>query len=178
MVLISMNRAVHLALRDAHYRRCVEELERSFGESSIVKRRERIERILGHLAEARHEAECALRGHRGWRAERMFVKFLTLIYDAAKAAQVMILHEGLLREDKSFLKKLLGSGASQLVQFEERNRSMEGEILERVAKLVLHASPTYSDLKKANMESLSPQDQSRYRIAYDAVIPHTYGAGR
>jgi hypothetical protein len=171
MVNIAMNRAVHLARRDAHYRRCIDILEKRFEEASIARRRERIDLILSHLGEARDEAIYALRGHGGWRTERLFVKFLNLVYDAAKASQVMVQHEALLKEDKSFLKRFLGAGIAKLVQFEERSRSMEAEILDKIAELVLYASPTYSELKRMNTDSLSNSDKARYHIAYDAVIP-------
>lgn len=171
MVNISMNRAVHLARRDAHYRCFISLLEQRFEESPLPKRRRRMEGILHHLAEASREATCALRGHRGWRDEKIFLKYLVLVYDGVKAALVMLEHESLLREDKSFLKRLLGGGTAILAAFEERSRSMEGEILDHVAQLVLYASSTYSELKKVNHDSLPPADQVRYRIAYDAVIP-------
>lgn len=171
MVDISMNRAVHLARRDAHYRLCMDLLERRFEEASVARRRERIERIMGHVGEARDEAIYALRGHAGWRAEKMFVKFLHLMYDAAKAAQVMVQYEALLKEDKSFLKRFLGGGIAKLVQFEERSRSMEAEILDKMAELILYAGSTYSELKAANIESLSGDDKARYHIAYGALIP-------
>ncbi|MEJ2746150.1 MAG: hypothetical protein P8123_10780, partial [bacterium] len=102
MVNISMNRAVHLARRDAHYRISMELLEGRRQEAHISKRRNRIEGILRHLSEARYEAICAVRGNKGRYSERIFVKFLDLIYDAAQAAQVMIQYEALLRADKSF----------------------------------------------------------------------------
>jgi len=171
MVNIAMNRAVHLARRDAHYRRCIELLEARRSEASIVKRRGRIEEILKRLSEARYEAICAMRGNRSWRTEKIFVKYLDLIYDAAQAAQVMIQHEALLRADKSFLKRLLGVGMARLTQFEDRHRSMEGEILDGIVVLVMYASSTYSELKKANIDSLSPNDKARYRVAYSAVHP-------
>jgi len=171
MVNIAMNRAVHLARRDALYRCCIELLEGRHAEASIVKRRSRIEGILKHLSEARHEAICALRGNRGWRSEKIFVKYLELIYDAAQAAQVMIQHEALLKADKSFLKRLLGMGTAKLTQFEDRHRSMEREILDGITVLVMYASSTYSELKKANLNSLSPSDKARYRVAYSAVHP-------
>lgn len=177
MVDIAMNRAVHLARRDAHYRCYLENLEKRFHESSLEKRKGRIEKMLHHLAEACYEGTCALRGTRGWRAEKMFVKYLNLIYDAARAAQVMVQHEALLKEDKSFLKKFLRGGAAKIVQFEERSRSMAEEIIDTMAELVLYASSTYSELKKANIESLTPNDRVRYRIAHDAVVPRLMSRG-
>lgn len=171
MVNIAMNRAVHLARRDAHYRCCIQLLEQRFEESPLAKRRKRLEGILHHLAEATLEATCALRGNRGWRDEKIFLKYLHLVCDGVKAALVMLEHEALLREDKSFLKRLLGGGAAMLATFEERSRSMEVEILDHVGQLVLYASPTYSALKNANHDSLSATDQERYRIAYTAVLP-------
>lgn len=171
MVNISMNRAVHIARRDAHYRCCIRFLEQRFEETPLLKRRKRLEGILHHLEEANREATCALRGDRGWRDEKIFLKYLLLIYDGVKAALVMLEHESLLKEDKSFLKRLLGGGTAMLATFEERSRSMEREILDHVAELVLYASPTYSELKKANHDSLSNADQERYRIAYEAVLP-------
>ncbi|MCX6357622.1 MAG: hypothetical protein NT045_07105 [Candidatus Aureabacteria bacterium] len=171
MVDILMNRAVHVARRDAHYRCSLELLEGRFGDASLAKRRDRVARMLAHLEEASYEATCALRGTRGWRAEKMFLKYLHLICDAARAAQVMVQHEALLKEDKGFLKQFLRGGEAKIAQFEERARSMAGEIIEAVAELVLYASATYSDLKKANLDSLSPNDKTRYRIAHDAVIP-------
>jgi len=180
MVNIAMNRAVHLARRDAHYRCYIELLEKRFEEASLAKRRERIAKMLSHLEEARHEAICALRGTSGWRAEKMFVKYLNLICDAALAAQVMIHHEALLREDKSFLKKFLRGGMEKILQFEERSRSMAGEIIDTMAQLVLYAGSIYSELKAANLESLSPNDRVRYRIAHDVVAPNfsQYGENR
>jgi hypothetical protein len=175
MVNILMNRAVHLARRDAHYRCYIELLEKRFEEASLAKRKERIAVMLRHLDEARQEAMYALRGTSGWRSEKMFVKYLNLICDAALAAQVMVYHEALLREDKSFLKKFLRGGMEKIMQFEERSRSMAGEIIDTMAQLVLYASSTYSELKIANMESLSPNDRVRYRIAHDAVAPHLSG---
>jgi len=171
MVDISMNRAVHLARRDAHYRLCIELLEKRHVKASVSKRGERIERIMSHLNEAREEAIYALRGYQGWRTEKMFVKFLHLICDAAKAAQVMVQYESLLKEDKSFLKRFLGEGIAKLVQFEERSRSMEAEILDKMAELMLFASSTYSELKAENIRSLSDRDKERYEIAYAALIP-------
>ena len=171
MVNISMNRAVHIARRDAHYRCCIRLLEQRFEESPLVKRRKRLEGILHHLEEAIREATCALRGTRGWRDEKIFLKYLHLAYDGVKAALVMLEHEALLKEDKSFLKRLLGGGTAMLATFEDRSRSMEREILDHVAQLVLYASSTYSELKKANHDSLSNADQGRYLIAYDAVMP-------
>ena len=171
MVDIAMNRAVHLARRDAHYRCCIELLEARCAEASIMKRRGRIEEILRCLSEARYEAICAMRGNRSRRTEKIFVKYLDLIYDAAQAAQVMIQHEALIRADKSFLKRLLGVGTARLAQFEDRYRSMEGEILDGIAVLVMYASSTYSELKKANIDLLSPNDKARYRVAYSAVHP-------
>jgi len=171
MVDIAMNRAVHLARRDAHYRRCMEYLEKRFEETSLARRRERIDMILFHVGEARDEATYALRGEGSWRVERLFVKLLDLIYDAAKAAQVMVQCEALLKEDRSFLKRFLGAGAAKLAQFEERSRSMEAEILDTIAELILYASPTYSELKRMNTDSLSDGDKARYHIAYDAVVP-------
>ncbi len=171
MVNISMNRAVHLARRDAHYRCFIHLLEQRFEQATLVKRRRRMEEILHHLSEASREATCALRGARGWRDERLFVKYLALAYDGVKAALVMLEHEALLREDKSFLKRLLGGGAAILAAFEERSRSMEREILDHVAQLVLYASSTYSELKEANHASLSPADHGRYRVAYEAAMP-------
>ena len=171
MVDISMNRAVHLARRDAHYRMSMELLEARHQEAPIAKRRGRIEGILKHLSEARYEAICAVRGNRGRYSERIFVKFLDLIYDAAQAAQVMIQYEALLRADKSFLKRLLGMGTAKLTQFENRHRGMESEILEGIAVLVMYASSAYGELKKANIRSLSPSDKARYRLAYGALHP-------
>mgnify|MGYP007001844075 CR=1 FL=1 len=104
MVNISMNRAVHLARRDAHYRCFILLLEQRFEQATLVKRRRRMEEILHHLSEASREATCALRGARGWRDERLFVKYLALAYDGVKAALVMLEHEALLREDKRFFK--------------------------------------------------------------------------
>ncbi|MDD5557582.1 MAG: hypothetical protein PHN82_10105 [bacterium] len=171
MVNVAMNRAVHLAQRDAHYRLCIELLERRHEESSIARRRERIERVLRHIGEARTEAVFALRGRRGTRAEHLFVKFLDLIHDAAKAAQVMAHHEALLKEDKSFLKRFLGTGIVRLAQFEERSRGMEGELLDKLAELILYASAAYSDLKRSNIDLLDPPERARYQIAYAALIP-------
>jgi hypothetical protein len=166
-----MNRTVHLARRDAHYRCCIRLLEQRFEETPLLKRRRRLEGILHHLGEASREATCALRGNRGWRDEKIFLKYLILVFDGVKAALVMLEHEALLREDKSFLKRLLGGGTALLATFEERSRCMEREILDHVSQLVLYASPTYSELKKANHDSLSAADQERYRIAYEAVLP-------
>ncbi|HOE28001.1 MAG: hypothetical protein IT574_09150 [Candidatus Aureabacteria bacterium] len=173
MVNIAINRAVHLARRDAHYRCCIRLLEQRFEETPLVKRRRRLEGILHHIAEAIREATCALRGSRGWRDERIFLKYLLLVCDGVRAALVMLEHEALLREEKGFLKRLLGGGAAILVTFEERSRSMEQEILDHVAQLVLYASSTYSALKKANHDSLRGADRERYRIAYEAVLPES-----
>jgi len=178
MVNIGMNRAVHLARRDAHYRRYIELLEKRFEEASLAKRREKIEKMLGHLREACYEATCALRGTDGWRAEKMFVKYLNLIYDSAFSAQVMVQHEALLREDKSFLKKFLRGGGEKIAQFEQRSGDMEREIIDTMAQLVLYASYTYSELKNANLESLTPGEKARYHIAHNAVAPYMNEYGK
>ncbi len=171
MVNFAINRAVHLARRDAHYRCCIELLEGRQAEASALKRRSRIEGILKHLSEARHEAICALRGSKGCRSEKLFVKYLDLICSAARANHVMIQHEALLKADRSFLKQLLGMEAAKLTQFEDRHRSIEMEILGGITVLVMYASSIYSGLKKENLSSLSPTEKARYRVAYRAIHP-------
>lgn len=173
MVNITINRAVHLARRDAHYRLCVRLLRESWEIASVVRRRKRIHKILNHTQEAYSEALYALRGYKKSRAEKHFVKYLDLMYDAAKAAGVMVQHEALIKEDKSFLNQFLGTGAEMLGQFEEfekRHGRMVREILRGMSEIASLARTPYRRLHRANIELLSHNDHLRYRSAYKAVI--------
>jgi hypothetical protein len=170
MVEIAVNRPVHLARRDAHYRQCVELLRGCSEIASVARRRVRIRRILDHVQEAYQEAIYALRGYKGSRAEKQFVRYLDLTYDAAKAAQVMVQHEALLKEDKSFMPQFLGASTAKLVGFEVAHRGMVGKILNVMNEIASLASDTFQKLRKNNMEALSPNESKRYQNAYRAAM--------
>jgi hypothetical protein len=170
MVDIAMNRAVHLAQRDAHYKLYMSLLKKCIEISSVKRRRCRIQTLLNHIKEAYFEGLYAMRGCRVSRTEKYFNRYLELVYDAAKAAEVMVEHEVLLREDKSFLPRFLKVDDGGLARFEERHRAMVKELLQGMADMARRATPVCRKLVESNFGALKSSDLRRYKTAYQAVI--------
>ena len=177
MVNIAMNRAVHLARRDAHYRRFQIRMRDCAGLTSLARRHARIQMVLYHITEAHREAVYAMRGFRKARLERQFVRFLDLMRDAAQAAAVMVQHEGLIKEDRSFLNQFLETKTEIVGRFEEHHRKMLEESLGGIGDMVAAAEKSYRKLRRRNLEALSPDEHRRYKTAYDAAMHGGMGGG-
>ena len=178
MVNVAMNRPVHLARRDAHYYSYLQIMKKVSHKGPLEKRRDKIEGILRHLKEAYQEARYAVRGFKAHATEEQFIKYLDLLYDAAKAAAAMVQHETLLEEDKSFLNCFLGVETEKIMQSERCFERMGRDIINGMDEIVSLAGTAYNRLRRANMNWLSPDDRERYQSAYQAAIRGEAVTGR
>lgn len=166
---ISINRAVHLARRDKLYMRARRVLRSPFSGQSLAKREKLLETLIDLLGEAESEAESALRGRNGGSAGQNMLKFIELLCDAAEAAYAMVRHEGLMEEDKNFLKVFMGSEARGVMKTEASYRRSADEIMDGVRVMVAAVDEAYRRLRASEWSSCSRGERERYRRAYKAA---------
>jgi len=166
---ISINRAVHLARRDKLYMRARRVLRSPFSGQPLAKRKNLLETLIYLLGEAESEAESALRGRNGVAAGQNMLKFLELLLDAAEAAYAMVRHEGLMEEDKNFLKVFMGSEAQGVIKTEVSYKRSADEIMDGVRVMVVAVDEAYRRLRASEWSSCSSGERERYRRSYKAA---------
>lgn len=166
---ISINRVVHLARRDKLYMRARRVLRGPFSGQPLAKREKLLETLMDLLGEAESEAASALRGRTGGASAQSMLKFLELLCDAAEAAYAMVRHEGLMEEDKNFLKVFMGSEARGVMKTEASYRRSADEIMDGVRVMVAAVDEAYRRLRVSERSSCSRGERERYRRAYKAA---------
>lgn len=166
---LSLNRPVHLAGRDAYYEHAVKLLQGELMNYEIGDRLRKCRTITRVLELANEHADFALRGFNSCREEKLFIQFLRLLLDSAKALQVMTKHEYLLVSDREFLREFFGQQFEVIDRSAAEHGQLARNILKETVQLIQMASGSFDRLREKNLGELAKGDgRDRYQRAYES----------
>ena len=163
---VTMNRPVHLARRDKTYDEFLAMLRRVSLRLSSRRRLAVVRRMITLLNASLRSARLALRGRKGRKVERDFLKYIELHLDAADAVRAMTRCEADLEDDLSLLKKLVGSDSKRLLSLVVGYRKRGWEVILGMRDIATGAKRMAKDLREENLNSLEGDDLRRYQLAY------------
>ncbi len=164
----NLNRPIHLARRDAHFERAVELLYMPIQELDTEARIRHVENVLLLLRTAQHHALLAAKSLETTQPERDFLRFLSLISHNVQSAHSMMQHQTHLQGEEGFLCQFLSASEEECALPAMHYRRRADDILQGIWHLLRLAHRPYRELQHANTNSLSKEELSRYRRAYDS----------
>ena len=163
---VNYNRPVHLAMRDKNYEKALGLLKYAFDGRSYASRKKIIYNLVVSLKQAYEEARFALRGIVADQEELDFVKFLKMILESARSVKHMIDHEGVMRQDTSFLKRFLKGSPELLRTFKHQHRARAEQTLATLKIMARSTERTFIELKQADRKNFDKDEQRRYMVMY------------
>ncbi|MDX9703383.1 MAG: hypothetical protein RBU23_10115 [Candidatus Auribacterota bacterium] len=167
MVDININRPVYLAQRDKYYLKAVNNLYEDFFHWPINDRFDKVAVIIELFKETRHQTVCAMRGSKHDESEFQFMKCLGLIIDALEAAQIMIRHEIIVEQDKSFLNKFLNESFYAYCMENAVSGEVAKRIIRNTASLVSIVTERFEILRNRNFKNLPDEERIRYNLMFN-----------
>ncbi len=164
-----VNRAVHLARRDACVERAAELLQAApegWTTSERLAHGSALDRLLDC---AERHAALAMRSARGTDTERAFVRFLRLVHHNAQSVQALMENQAHIEsEDHSFLGRLLGEDREQSALSALHCRRGAEDMLLGLRQIFQMAYGPYLALQRENRGALRPEEARRYGEAHAA----------
>lgn len=164
----NLNRPIHLARRDVHFERAVELLYMPFHELDTAARIRHVESVLKLLQTAQHHAFLAAKTTSANQPEEDFLRFLNLISHNVQSAHSMMQHQTHLENEEGFLTQFLSASKEDCALPALHYRRRADDILQGVWHLLRLAHRPYRELQSANTGSLSAEELTRYRRAYES----------
>ncbi len=165
---ISINRPVHLALRDRNYEESLALLKYAFEGRSFSSRKKIIDAISERIRVAYVEANFSLRGIIVEQEELDFIRFLRMFLDATGAVKNIVDHEGILNQDTSFLNRFLSDNPGLIREFKISHRARAISIINELKIMARATEKNFLRLKKDNFEALNKDEQRRYTLMYSS----------
>lgn len=162
----SINRTIHLARRDAFFDRAIELLNQPFGDLDNPTRLKLTEIILQLLKTAETHAFFATRAGAMPR-ESDLLRLLKLIAHNVQSLHSMLQQQADLESDEGFLCQLLGTTCEQCFLPAMQYARRADDILEGVCQILQLTHSTYRGMMQAARDSMSPEEQERYKHAYN-----------
>ncbi len=162
----NLNRAIHLARRDAFYERAVELLCIPSQEMDLQARIQQINKVMALLKTASKHAFFAVRSPRAAPKEHDFLHFLGLIADNVQSIHSMLLHQAHLEAAESFLCQFLNASAEQAILPALHYRRRADDLMQGLWQMLRYAQSPYRALQVQIAEAMSPDDKARYDKAY------------
>ncbi len=163
---VNYNRPVHLAMRDKNYEQALGLLKYTFDGKSYASRKKIIYSLAVNLDQAYREARFALRGIVADQLELDFVKFLKMVLESVRAVKHMIDHEGVMRQDTSFLKRFLKDSPELLRDFKHEHRARAGNTLRALKVMVRATEKTFLEMKEFDRTTFNKDERRRYTAMY------------
>jgi len=163
---VNYNRPVHLAMRDKNYEKALGLLKYTFEGRSYASRKKIIYTMVVSLNQAYQEACFALRGIVADQEELDFVRFLKMVLESARSVKHMIDHEGVMRQDTSFLKRFLRDSPELLRKFKHQHRARAEKTLETLKIMARSTEKTFIEMKQADRQNFDKDEQRRYMMMY------------
>ena len=167
MVDLNINRPVYLAQRDKFYLKAVNNLYEDFFEWPLDERCKKIELIIDLFKATSHQTVCAMRGKGHDETEIQFLKCLGLVIDALGAAQIMIRHELIVEQDKSFLNQFLNETFYTYCMENEVSGEVAKRIIQSTASLVSILTERFEALRNLNFKNLQDEERMRYNLMFN-----------
>lgn len=163
------NRPVHLARRDASFERALELLNVPAGETSSADQLGRVRQAIDLMHSALDHARLAGRAGAVVEQEQDFIRYLGLVIRNIESAAAFLENEAhLVSEDHSFLTRFLGVGAEESGLTALNYRRWGHDILMGLYQQIRMAHGPYRALQQINARALSPDEQSRYAVAFES----------
>lgn len=167
MVDVNINRPIYLAQRDKYYLRAVNNLYEDFHSRPLEERFEKIAQIIDLFKETNQQAVNAMRDDTVDEGEIHFLKCLELIIDALEAAHIMVRHEMIVEQDKSFLNQFLNESFYAYCMENEVSSEVAKRILHSTASLVSIVTEQFEILRNNNFKNLPDEDRIRYNLMFN-----------
>jgi hypothetical protein len=162
----SINRPVHLALRDKNYEEVLRLFKYALEGRGLISRKKIIAAMEEHIVTASQEAGFAARGIVIQPKERDFVHLLRVLLEEVTAADKIVGHEEILNRDNSFLNRFLAETPGLIHEFLVSHEGRAAGIINGLKVMVWATEKNYLDLKQNNFEALDPDEQRRYNLMY------------
>ncbi len=159
-----LNRPVHLARRDVFYKRAVELIGGLNDPADTIQRRERAEKALFMLREARRHAKAANRSEKTSDQSRLFVDFLDNAVDNTQSIARMLRRQTAVRSGDNPLDRFLCSEDTGAEMHKHYSRCAE-HILKGLLNILEQAQAPFDSLRQNSLSKMSPVDKARYEKA-------------
>lgn len=166
MVEVSINRSVHLALRDKNYEEVLRLFKYALEGRGLVSRKKILAAMGEHIVTACQEANFAIRGIVIKQKERDFIRFLRIFLEEVTAAGKIVVHEETLNRDSSFLNRFLVETPGLIHDFRVSLEDRAARIINDLKVMVWATEKNYLALKQNNFEALDSDEQRRYNLMY------------
>ncbi len=162
MVDLNVNRPVYLAQRDKSYLKAMDCLADNISEYSVEERYRKIDMTIRLFVTTKKSALLAIRGLDFYPDEVNFLKCLDLIIESLESAIIMVRHESLLEQDKSFLNQFLQESLSSVDDDENSVREISMQIINSTRFLVEKINSRFEKLRSEIIVDLSDDHKKRY----------------
>lgn len=162
----NLNRPIHLARRDAYFERSVELLYMPMQDMDTSGRLHHVDKVLSLLKTAQFHAFFATKSPASTQSEHDLLHFLRLISHNVQSAHSMMQHQAHLEGEEGFLCQFLDARPDECVLPAMHYRRRADDIFHGLWHLLRLGHKPYRNLQQANIQSLSPAEQERYRKAY------------
>lgn len=173
-----INRPIHLARRDVFFERAAELLYMPYQHLSTAQRIQHVETVLDLLQTAGRHAFFASQASQALPREQDLLRFLRLIADSVQSVHTMMQHQLHLEAEESFLCQFLSATPEQCVLPALHYQRRSEDILQGLWNVLQLSYSPYRSLQQANEQQLSPEEQQRYRKAYDSFRRDVLEAAR
>jgi hypothetical protein len=163
---ITINRSVHLALRDKNYEEILGLLKYGFEGRALASRQRIISAISEKSKNSYTEALFARKGIVSGQRERDFIKFLRMFSRATSAVKDIVDQEKIMNKDTSFLKRFLSDSPELIGDFKISHRKHSRGIMKGLTIMARATESNFVRLKKDNYQTLTRDEQRRYKIMY------------
>ncbi len=167
MVDLNVNRPVYLAQRDKSYLKAIKCLESDISEYSVEERYKRIDTTMKLFVSTKESALLAIRGLDFYPDEVNFLKCLDLIIESLESAIIMVRHESLLEQDKSFLNQFLQESLSSVDDDENSAREISVKIINSTRLLIEKINARFEKLRSEIIVDLSEDHKKRYDLMFN-----------